>query len=254
MVGCIVWNKDLLRQVREPYMHSDQETIFNHVPPVCYTTIAIVLLSTTISLYTKLVFHTPPSPPLVIPEALQSKSVAYECIDQNGKLAKCTKGSCNGRWKPPRSHHCGICGECRLGFDHHCHWVGNCITMESRKTFLAFLILAAVTITTLIVPISHIIWQHAMNALRVSLGSELARRYWWDRWYSWVLVAGPLGRWPVGAAFGYHLLAAQRAPSSPWHIGYMIREPNLTLFLIVLAALGLALFTSVSLYAWSILS
>ena len=198
------------------------------------------------SLYTRLVFHTPPSPPLAMPTALLNKSVPYECIDEDGKLAKCTKDNCNGRWKSPRSHHCSVCGDCRTGFDHHCHWVGNCITMETRKTFLAFLSATTITVIVLILPVSQIVWRHTMKALEVSLQSEFSRSYWWDRWYSWVLVGGPLGRWPVGAAFGYHLLSMRSAPSSYWHMGYMISEPNLTLFLIILVALGLALFTGVS--------
>lgn len=209
-----------------------------------YITTSTILLSATILFYTRLVFHTPPSPPLSVPEAFSDQSIPYECVDQDGKLGKCTKGGCNGRWKPPRSHHCAVCGECRLGFDHHCHWVGNCITMESRRLFLTFLTTATITVVALIVPIFHVVWQHSKNALEASLQDEFAHVYWWDRWYSWVLVAGPLGRWPVGAAFGYHLLAARQPTPPEWHMGYMISEPNLTPFLMIIIALGLALFTS----------
>lgn len=40
-----------------------------------------------------------------------------------GQMDFCRKGRCNGRWKPPGTHHCSTCGTCRMGFDHHCPWV-----------------------------------------------------------------------------------------------------------------------------------
>lgn len=35
------------------------------------------------------------------------------------------------RWKPPGTHHCSTCGVCRIGFDHHCPWVGEFLRFES---------------------------------------------------------------------------------------------------------------------------
>lgn len=41
--------------------------------------------------------------------------------------------------KPDRAHHCSICGQCVLKFDHHCPWVNNCVNFYNYKFFLLFL-------------------------------------------------------------------------------------------------------------------
>lgn len=41
--------------------------------------------------------------------------------------------------KPPRSHHCKICGHCVMRMDHHCPWTGNCIGLKTHKFFICFL-------------------------------------------------------------------------------------------------------------------
>ena len=41
--------------------------------------------------------------------------------------------------KPPRAHHCAICGECVLRMDHHCPWIGNCVGLLNHKLFWLFL-------------------------------------------------------------------------------------------------------------------
>ena len=48
-------------------------------------------------------------------------------------------GKCDS-YKPPRSHHCRICGRCIVRMDHHCPWMNNCIGANNQKHFILFLI------------------------------------------------------------------------------------------------------------------
>ena len=41
--------------------------------------------------------------------------------------------------KPPRAHHCSICGKCVLRMDHHCPWVGACVGIRNHKLFILFM-------------------------------------------------------------------------------------------------------------------
>ena len=49
------------------------------------------------------------------------------------------------QWKPPRTHHCRVCGMCihrvrTRQMDHHCQWVNNCVAIKTHKFFLLFLL------------------------------------------------------------------------------------------------------------------
>ena len=46
--------------------------------------------------------------------------------------------------RPPRAHHCSMCGRCIMRMDHHCPWVGNCVGLYNHKYFLMFLLHAAI--------------------------------------------------------------------------------------------------------------
>lgn len=61
---------------------------------------------------------------------LQQKKQLLQKYQRN-----CLKCGCN---KPPRAHHCSICGRCVLGMDHHCPWMNNCIGLRNQKSFLLF--------------------------------------------------------------------------------------------------------------------
>eukprot|EP00698_Gefionella_okellyi_P015584 TRINITY_DN4403_c0_g1_i1.p1 TRINITY_DN4403_c0_g1~~TRINITY_DN4403_c0_g1_i1.p1 ORF type:complete len:281 (-),score=23.83 TRINITY_DN4403_c0_g1_i1:369-1211(-) len=60
-------------------------------------------------------------------------------MDEDGRILEgsfCLK--CNTQ-RPPRAHHCSVCGRCVRRFDHHCPTIGNCIGEGNYKFFLLFL-------------------------------------------------------------------------------------------------------------------
>ncbi|KAJ7746852.1 DHHC palmitoyltransferase-domain-containing protein [Mycena maculata] len=168
----------------------------------------------------------------------------YECVNPDGDLATCSK--CNGAWKPPRSHHCSTCGVCRIEFDHHCPWVGNCVTRSRMKAFLFMLFLAPVAYVVSVFPIYRTLTRHMSLALTVSQHDAWAKRVWWDWFGSWIFAGGPFGRWIFGMALGFRILKAQRNPDAP-----IIEQPTLRLF--VICALGsiFSLFT-LTLALWTL--
>ncbi|KAJ6485858.1 DHHC palmitoyltransferase-domain-containing protein [Mycena sanguinolenta] len=168
----------------------------------------------------------------------------YECIDSDGHMATCAK--CNGVWKPPRTHHCSTCGVCRMEFDHHCPWVGNCVTRARMKKFLALLFLAPVAYSVSMLPVYRPLMRHMALALDVSHRDAWANQVWWDWYGSWIFFGGPLGRWIFGMALGFRVLKTERRADLP-----LLEQPSLRLFSISALGLIFSLFT-LTLALWTI--
>ncbi|KZV74577.1 hypothetical protein PENSPDRAFT_647988 [Peniophora sp. CONT] len=166
-----------------------------------------------------------------------------------GQMEFCRKGKCNGRWKPPGTHHCSTCGTCRMGFDHHCPWLGNCVSVSRMKAFLALLYFTAFMVPLAIWPIWNKVVQHVSHALFISHEDPWARQYWWDRWYSWIFIGGPPGRWFTGAILGFR--ASKRYSNNAGVLpgtmmdGSFVDRPHARLVLIVAAGALLGAFAFV---------
>ncbi|KAI4519498.1 hypothetical protein K525DRAFT_287141 [Schizophyllum commune Loenen D] len=161
-----------------------------------------------------------------------SITVPYECTSTEGDLEVCTKDECAGAWKPPRVHHCSMCGVCRTDFDHHCPWLGNCVTRHSMRQFLLFITLTPIAVGVAVAPILRVMLKHATTAIAVSQQDKWVRSVWWDWWGSWIFLGGPVGRYVIGGMLG---IRAQRRQSEAWlnvcYPGCLVERPYLRLML-----------------------
>lgn len=123
--------------------------------------------------------------------------------------------------------------------------VGNCITLSNLKAFCCMLFLLPITFAIAVLPVFHILLSHIVLALEVSRQSEWANRIWWSWPGSWVLCAGPFGRWIVGTILGFAILRNNRQESRRDLPGYLIEEPHLRVVLTAGFVMLLSFFTIV---------
>eukprot|EP00397_Hematodinium_sp_SG-2012_P010596 GEMP01010712.1.p1 GENE.GEMP01010712.1~~GEMP01010712.1.p1 ORF type:complete len:485 (+),score=93.21 GEMP01010712.1:212-1666(+) len=77
----------------------------------------------------------------------------YKVISDNPELDMyytprwCTSCEC---WKPPRTHHCGICDRCTLRMDHHCPFMGNCLGLHNVGHFLLMYVYALIGLAVIV--------------------------------------------------------------------------------------------------------
>ncbi|KAH6916022.1 DHHC palmitoyltransferase-domain-containing protein [Coprinopsis sp. MPI-PUGE-AT-0042] len=174
---------------------------------------------------------------------LRSMTEPHQCATPEGSLEACGIEGCKGKWKPPRTHHCSVCNVCRLDFDHHCPWLGNCVTIQRRKVFVLLLLLFSLTFGIAVAPIADTLVSHIDTALWVSYHNAADRANWWDWPWSWVICCGPLGRYVIGAILGFRLLKEGRIPDAERQPGDLITHPYMRLSATVFPLALLAAFS-----------
>ncbi|KAG9004014.1 hypothetical protein FRB94_002723 [Tulasnella sp. JGI-2019a] len=180
------------------------------------------------------------------PTALLNRTVPFECFSEDGNLEACFKGRCSGRWKPPRAHHCSTCGVCRIGFDHHCPWIGNCVTSRNKGDFLVFLLLTPIAISVASSMVITQVSSQFKGAYAVSTTDPWILENWWGWKWSWLCFGGPPGRYLTAVVLGYRELQREHLRTggpADTELGAMAREPSLRLLFLVLIGIVLGLFT-----------
>ncbi|KZT43182.1 hypothetical protein SISSUDRAFT_1125064 [Sistotremastrum suecicum HHB10207 ss-3] len=207
----------------------------------CYVAFMTLLFIPLISsfLYLWLVPPVMPMPPG--PPPPKDSLVEPHETNENGDLAICNRDHCNGNWKPPRTHHCSICKVCRPGFDHHCHWVGSCLSLADMNVFLCLLWITPITVGLGSLPIMPTLACQVKEAYIIAQSDEWILTNWWSWFGSWIFFGGPFGRYIGAVILGYRTIASQR-PDIPKALS-MIEEPHLGTFLTIAFGSLLALFT-----------
>eukprot|EP01023_Acetabularia_acetabulum_P025472 TRINITY_DN24388_c0_g2_i1.p1 TRINITY_DN24388_c0_g2~~TRINITY_DN24388_c0_g2_i1.p1 ORF type:complete len:348 (-),score=6.49 TRINITY_DN24388_c0_g2_i1:327-1229(-) len=70
----------------------------------------------------------------------------YQMFDRSDPLSPRYCRKCQ-HWKPPRTHHDSVSGNCVLKMDHYCIWVVNCVGLLNYKFFVLFLFYAQISCT-----------------------------------------------------------------------------------------------------------
>ncbi|GMK54776.1 hypothetical protein CspeluHIS016_0113620 [Cutaneotrichosporon spelunceum] len=137
--------------------------------------------------------------------------------DGGSLIVFCTSDQCGGRWKPPRTRHCSECGRCRLGFDHHCYFVANCISSPVLPSFTALLLLTPLTVLLLAAPIHRAALHGARLAWAATATNPRVQSYWGWKW-SWVLPAGPVIRYAIGLLLAWADLDHVEGYGEMWRV------------------------------------
>jgi len=101
------------------------------------------------------------------------------------------------------------------------------------REFLSLLFIIPFAVCSLVYPIFSILRHQSSLALHSSQTDPWAQGIWWNKWFSWMALGGPPGRWIVGTAIGYLVLDSK---SCGQRVGCIIQDPHL--IVLVTAAYG----------------
>ncbi|OCB85476.1 hypothetical protein A7U60_g7485 [Sanghuangporus baumii] len=108
--------------------------------------------------------------------------------------------------------------------------------------FLLILIITPILFLAAVFPIMPILPARISHAFWVSRQTLWIREQWWDRWYSWVFIGGPPGRYMVGTLMGLKQMQDTECQvyecESP---GTAIAKPGIRLILTIFFAVFLSI-------------
>ncbi|PLW29195.1 hypothetical protein PCASD_14629 [Puccinia coronata f. sp. avenae] len=256
MLMVIFWGSKLFLKELIPYMleHSAQDHSRRRRLILLYKSFFTLQVSLTTALYLAIYFNRFHSHPNSRAQAasiqnILNRSIIYQAADARGSPLRCT--ICKHQIIPVRGRHCLDCGRCVYGFDHHCVWFAQCITITGTlKPFVQVLVLGTGTILTGVIPAIPVVAQHLQRviALTWTAGStgDTLRRIWWTRWWGWA--GGPVYRYVGGIVLGYiyypeiklrHPTPPPPADQENWGNKTrksILNEPRLSALILVVAA------------------
>ncbi|GHJ84285.1 hypothetical protein NliqN6_0687 [Naganishia liquefaciens] len=103
-------------------------------------------------------------------------------------------------YRPPRSSHCRLCGNCVEGIDHHCTYLHNCVGKRNYTSFVTFLVTAILALVYTVV-FSALHYSILCSREDITFGTALGRVP--EAAVSFLL--GILLLSPITALLGYHL-------------------------------------------------
>ncbi|RXK35019.1 hypothetical protein M231_07722 [Tremella mesenterica] len=84
-----------------------------------------------------------PDPPMSFTSSW-GEPLAREFVVKDGQVTSRYCETCKS-YRPPRSSHCRLCGNCVDGIDHHCSYIHTCVGKRNYLSFFSLLIFSAIS-------------------------------------------------------------------------------------------------------------